>query len=111
MKLLITALLALCTMIPTASADRPRRIDIKITTAGFTPDKIRVKKNQRVTLRFERKTEKTCVKEVIIDTGSQKIERELPLDQPVEIPLTFRKSGELTYACGMNMFTGVVIVN
>jgi plastocyanin domain-containing protein len=110
MKTLVLVALSFGLVVSPASADKARRIDIKITTAGFTPDKIRVARNERVTLRFERKTEKTCVKEVIIETGKEKIERKLPLDQPVEVSLTFRTAGELTYACGMNMFTGIVIV-
>ena len=34
----------------------------------------------------------------------------LPLNQPVEITFTPTKAGKFRYACGMDMITGVIIV-
>jgi plastocyanin domain-containing protein len=107
--LLLTALLLVA--LGTARAEvAPRRIDIKVTEHGFTPNHIKVARGKRVRLVFERQVERTCAKEVVIDTGAEKIERELPLNQPVEILVTFPKAGELTYACGMNMYTSTISV-
>lgn len=95
-----------------AGADGPRRIDITITKAGFTPANIEVHKGKPVLLAFTRKTDATCAKNVIIDTGDkEKIERDLPLDKTVKVSATFKKSGKLSYACGMGHVRGVIHVH
>jgi plastocyanin domain-containing protein len=99
-----------------ASADAPKakdpaRIDIVVTKRGFSPDSINVPANKPVTLVFKRTTDQTCTKSVVLtlDDG-KKLERELPLDTPVEVPVTFPKAGKLGYACSMNMTKGIIIV-
>ncbi len=86
-------------------------IAITVTENGFEPDDITVTKGEPVTFVFERKTDKTCAKEVIIhvDEGNT-IEKKLPLDEPVEVAVTFPKSGEVKYACGMDMVKGSINV-
>jgi len=99
----------------TALADAPTksasRIEVSVTKRGFDPDPISVPAKQPVTLVFTRKTEKTCAKSIVIklDDG-KKIERELPLDKPVEIAVTFPKAGKIGYACTMDMTKGVIVV-
>lgn len=87
------------------------RIEITVTKAGFAPDDISVPAKKPVSLVFTRKTDATCIKTVVLtmDDG-KKLERELPLDKPVEVAVTFAKAGKLTYACGMNMAKGVIVV-
>jgi len=86
------------------------KLAVAITDKGFEPDKLEVKKGQPVELVFTRKTDQTCIKEVILDTGSAKIQKPLPLNQPVVIKTKFTKAGDLKYACNMNMFSGTVKV-
>ena len=86
------------------------KLEIAVTDKGFEPDKIEVKKGQPVELVFTRTTDQTCIKEVILDTGSKKIQKPLPLNKAVTIKTTFMKAGDLKYACGMNMFSGTVTV-
>jgi plastocyanin domain-containing protein len=86
------------------------RIEIAITDKGFEPSKVEVKKGEPVELVFTRKTDQTCIKEVVLDTGGKKIEKPLPLDKPVAITTKFTKTGDLKYACKMNMFSGTVSV-
>ena len=99
----------------TAAADtpakKPARIDISVTTRGFDPDEIKVPARVPVTLVFTRKTDQTCTKSVVItlDDG-KKLERDLPLDKPVEVAVTFPRAGKLGYACSMNMAKGVIFV-
>jgi len=89
----------------------PRQIDISVTEAGFEPNKVTVKAGEDVTLRFTRKTDKTCAKEVIVFVNDKdKVEKKLPLNQVVPVSAKFSKSGELGYACGMNMYKGVIVV-
>jgi plastocyanin domain-containing protein len=93
-------------------ADVAKRFEIHVTKNGFEPEKIAVPANTPVTLVFTRKTDRTCAKQVIIKLDdSKKIERELPLDKPVEIAVTFPKAGTLAYACSMDMTKGVIVVN
>ncbi len=98
-----------------ASADttpaKPSRIEIAVTKRGFNPDSISVPAKTPVTLVFTRKTDSTCTKSVVLtlDDG-KKVEKELPLDKPVEIAVTFPKAGKLTYACSMDMVKGIIVV-
>jgi plastocyanin domain-containing protein len=86
------------------------KLEVAVTEKGFEPDKLEVKKDQPVELVFTRKTDKTCIKEVILDTGAAKIQKPLPLNKPVVIKTKFTKAGDLKYACNMNMFSGTVTV-
>src|SRR5437868_1656758 len=94
----------------TASKKSGEKLEIAITDKGFEPDKLEVKKGQPVELVFTRKTDQTCIKEVVIDTGSSKIQKPLPLNKAVSIKTKFTKAGDLKYACSMNMFSGTVTV-
>lgn len=89
---------------------KPGAIEITVTENGFVPEGVTVKKGEPVTLGFTRKTDKTCAKEVILQVGTEKIEKALPLDERVEIAVTFPDSGKLRYACGMDMISGTITV-
>lgn len=87
------------------------RIAITVTEKGFEPENITVPSGKPVTLVFTRKTDKTCVREVIIPIGDKKIEKKLPLDETVAIDVTFPQGGAITYGCQMDMmFKGVITV-
>lgn len=89
----------------------PRRIDLSLTEEGWKPKEVKVKKDEDVKLVFTRKTDRTCAKEVILYTSDKdKIEKKLPLNEPVEIVTRFRKAGELGFTCHMNMVSGVIHV-
>lgn len=94
-----------------AEAPATKRIEIAVTTHGFDPNEITVPAKKPLTLVFTRKTDQTCTKSVVLtlDDG-KKIERELPLDKPVEVAVTFPKAGKLGYACSMNMSKGIIVV-
>jgi plastocyanin domain-containing protein len=93
----------------TAASDG--RIQIAVTEKGFEPDKISVKQGVPTTLVFTRKTDQTCAKDVVVHVDDQQqVERPLPLNTPVDVAVTFPKTGQLTYACGMNMVTGQIAV-
>ncbi len=96
---------------PAPPAPTARRVDIEVTHQGFTPDRITVAKGQPVVLAFKRTTDKTCARNVVVELGDgKKVQKDLPLDQTVEISATFAKAGTLGYACGMDMVTGVLTV-
>lgn len=91
-----------------ASGDR---YDITVTEKGFEPDDVKVPAGKLVTLVFERKTDETCAKELILTLADgSRIEKKLPLNTPVEIATTFPRGGKLGYACGMDMIKGTITV-
>jgi plastocyanin domain-containing protein len=111
-KIAVLALAVLSLAGVTASeavAAEPRTVEITVTENGFEPTPITVNKGEPVTLVVTRKTDKTCAKHLVLD--EEKIKKELPLDQPVKITFTPRKSGELKYGCAMGkMIAGVIKV-
>jgi len=110
MKLLTLLILLASSAFADVTA-KETRITVSVTQRGFDPDRIEVPAHQPVTLVFTRKTDQTCAKSLVLtlDDG-KKIERELPLDKPVEIAATFPRAGTLTYACSMGMTKGVILV-
>jgi len=97
-----------------ALADTPKsdsRITITVSRRGFEPGDITVPAKKPLTLVFTRTTEATCAKSVIVTVDDKMtIEKPLPLDKAVEIPVTFPKAGKLSYACSMDMIKGTITV-
>jgi plastocyanin domain-containing protein len=113
MKLLILLIPVALTgsVLADATPKSQSRIEVSVTKRGFDPDTINVVAGQPVTLVFTRKTDQTCTKSVVLtlDDG-KKIERDLPLEKPIEIAVTFPKAGKLGYACSMDMSKGIIVV-
>ena len=93
---------------PTPTGAPVQTVRITSTESGYEPDRISVRAGSLVRLTFVRTTDKTCGTEVIFP--SLNINRPLPLNEPVVIEFTPAKTGELAFACGKNMLTGVVVV-
>ena len=85
-----------------------KTVEMSVTEKGFEPDKVTVKKGEPVHLVVTRKTDKTCATEIAIKDLN--IKKELPLDKAVAIDFTPQKTGDITYACGMDMISGVLTV-
>jgi plastocyanin len=80
---------------------------VEVTDKGFEPSSLKLKSGAPAKVTFVRKTDETCAKEVVIK--EYKIERKLPLNEPVTVEFTPRK-GEFAFACGMDMIKGKLIV-
>jgi plastocyanin domain-containing protein len=80
--------------------------EIAVTSDGFVPATIQVKRGEPVKLVVTRKTARTCATEIVIKDYA--VNQPLPLDKPVTIELTPKKSGQVRYACGMDMISGVL---
>jgi plastocyanin len=93
---------------PNGAGPAAQTARITSTENGYEPNKISVRAGSPVRLTFVRTTDKTCGTEVIFPALN--IRRPLPLKEPVTIEFTPAKSGEIAFACGMNMFTGAVVV-
>ena len=75
---------------------------------GYEPAKVTLRAGTLARITFVRTTDKTCGTEVVFP--SLKIKRALPLNEPVVIEFTPAKSGDIAFACGMNMLHGTVVV-
>lgn len=84
------------------------RVTVEVTDEGFVPKEIPAKAGQPITLVVTRKTDMTCAKQIVFaDLG---VEKELPMNQAVEVTVTPKKSGDLRFACGMDMIAGKLVV-
>jgi plastocyanin domain-containing protein len=100
------ALLASCQKSGTLA--QTGEIHIDVTDQGFEPAQATMRSGQPATLVFTRKTDQTCVTELVIaDLG---VRRELPIGQPVRIEVPAGRTGTLSYACGMDMVRGQVTI-
>lgn len=92
----------------TVAAEQPRTIEIAVTANGFEPAHVKVTKGQPLKLVVTRKTDDTCAREIVI--ADENIKADLPLNKPVTLSFTPKRTGEIKYACGMGMITGVLEV-
>jgi len=93
---------------PAAIASPSGATDVAITDKGFEPARIQAAAGQPVTLRFTRKVENTCADAVLVQ--GDPVRHVLPLNRAVEVKVTPPASGELAFACPMNMIRGAVVV-
>jgi plastocyanin domain-containing protein len=87
--------------------DGAQTATVEITDKGFEPSNLKLKAGAPAKVTFVRKTDATCAKEVVIK--EYKINRKLPLNEPVTVEFTPHK-GEFSFACGMDMIKGKLIV-
>ena len=83
--------------------------EIKVTVkGGYSPDVIVVKQGVPVKLDFYRDETASCSEQVVF--GDFGIARDLAAFRTTSIEFTPQKAGEFTFACGMNMLRGKLIV-
>ena len=82
--------------------------EIRVTEKGFEPDRIQAASGQLLTLRFTRKAAQTCADAV--EVQGDPVRHMLPLNAPVDVKVTAPKSGEVAFACPMNMYRGAIVV-
>ncbi len=95
---------------PPSTPAAPARFQIAVTSAGFEPKNVVVPKGKPIIFTFERRVERTCGTEIVMMVDGQKIEKELPLNKPVELAITFGTAGTVKYACSMDMIRGTITV-
>ena len=108
---LLIALLGWAAPVLARAADAaPRKIEIKVTEAGFEPQTVGVKKGETVTLVFTRTTDITCM--TAIDIPDEKVKKlELPLNKAVSVKITPKKAGVEPFQCSaMGMGDGKIVV-
>jgi plastocyanin domain-containing protein len=87
---------------------RVQTAKVKITRQGYEPASLKLRLGVAARITFVRTTNATCAKEIVLPDFN--IRRGLPLNKPVMISFTPTEKGEFTFACGMNMLRGQLIV-
>ncbi len=83
-------------------------VEVTADGAGFHPTRIPAKVGQPITLAITRTTEETCATEIVI--AAHGIDQKLPLNERVELTITPAATGEIAFACGMDMHKGTIVV-
>ena len=81
---------------------------VVVNEQGYEPATVTLRAGTPARITFLRTTDKTCGTEVVFP--SLNIKRALPLNEPVAIEFTAAKSGDIAFACGVNMLHGTVVV-
>ena len=82
---------------------------VTVSDTSFQPSRLALRAGIPARLTFTRTSEKTCATSVVF--ASLNIRRDLPLSQPVTIEFTPSRTGEIAFACGMNMLRGTLVIN
>ena len=87
-------------------AEGVRRIDVEANTSGYNPERIAGKPGEKLMLVFKRTVDADCLAQLKTPEGKVV---DLPMNKPVEVAVTVPDKGELTFACGMDMFHGTIV--
>jgi len=93
----------------TPPSDGRAALEVKVDAVGYHPDKLHAKAGKPVRLLVTRTTDEGCGQELVVPSLNKKVA--LPLNQPVAIDLTMPASGEVAFACGMDMMHGVIVAD
>jgi plastocyanin domain-containing protein len=90
----------------TNGSDAARHVAIEANKDGYTPDKIAGKPGEKLVLSFTRTADSSCIAQLKAPDGAMV---DLPLGKSVDVAVTVPQTGEVGFACGMDMFHGVVV--
>jgi plastocyanin domain-containing protein len=111
MKTTLIAMLMIGTLAGAAAGQTSAKVQtakVTVDEQRFDPARLTLRAGTPAQITFVRTAEKSCATEVVFP--SLNIKRALPLNQPVTIEFTPAKTGEIAFACGMNMLKGAVVV-
>lgn len=108
MKQIFIATMIILNMVTAFAADKMQNILLQVTEKGFEPNKVDVKSGSHIVLKITRKTDDTCATQIVIK--DKKVKAELPLNKEVSVDVGVLKKGEVRFACGMDMITGLIVV-
>lgn len=90
----------------TAPADGVRVVAIEAGDKGYVPDRITGKPGEKLKLKFTRTIEGECLSKLRKPDGNV---IDLPMKTAVDVDVTVPETGEVKFACGMDMFYAVVV--
>jgi uncharacterized cupredoxin-like copper-binding protein len=91
------------------TSDSGDAVKVTVSSSGYEPASITVKKGQPVKLAFKRTDANNCGGEVVF--AKQNIKKKLPVGETVLIEFSPKETGEIAFTCGMEMYTGKVVIN
>lgn len=91
-----------------APSDSDSSIAITVDGEGYHPSTVKAPAGKKAKLVFTRTTDKSCGTEVVFP--SLNIKKDLPLYQPTAVEIDMPASGQLAFACGMDMMKGSIVV-
>lgn len=94
----------------TVGPDGVRRVAIDAGKDGYRPERIHGKPGEKLMLVFTRTVDAACLAQVKTPPPESKLV-DLPKGTPVEVAVTVPATGELGFACGMDMFHGVIVAS
>ena len=92
----------------TVGPDGVRRVAVDAGKDGYQPERIGGKPGEKLVLVFTRTIDAACIAQLKTPEGKL---IDLPKGAPVDVPVTVPASGELGFACGMDMFHGAVVAS
>ena len=91
-----------------AKASKVKTIKVNISSKGYSPGTINVKKGQKIRLLLTRTDKQNCGGEIVF--SSLNIKKTLPVGQTVTVEFTPQEAGEISFTCGMGMMKGKIVV-
>lgn len=83
-------------------------VKVTVSKNGFEPSEIKVEKGKPAKIAFTRIDEQNCASEVVF--SKLNITKKLPVGETVAVEINSQESGEISFACGMGMLKGKVLV-
>lgn len=83
-------------------------INVRVDQQGFHPARIEIPAGEATVLRFTRVAEKGCNTGILIPECG--VEKDFPLNEPVDVVVAPDTTGEFAFTCPMQMSEGVIAV-
>ena len=81
---------------------------VVVTKDGFAPQQISFKKGQPLKVAFYRADSENCASEIVFKDLN--IRKKLPVGEVVTVDIPTDKTGEFSFACGMDMYKGKIVI-
>jgi plastocyanin domain-containing protein len=102
------AIMPLAGRAETPAAKTPKTVQMTLSDAGVSPTEVKATKGETLRLAITRKTDATCVKQLVVqDYG---INQPLPLNKTVFVDITPKAAGKVRFLCGMGMNFATMVV-
>ena len=86
-----------------------RTVKVKVDKNGFSPSSIDAEAGHKLNLVFNRADDKNCGGTVVF--AKRGIRKTLPVGKDVVVSITPTESGQISFACGMGMYKGTIVVS
>ena len=86
-----------------------RTVKVKVDKNGFSPSSIDIEAGHKLNLVFNRANDKNCGSKVVFTKLG--ISKTLPVGKDVVVSITPTESGQISFACGMGMYKGSIVVS